>query len=324
MTGKTAALLCALFMLVQSAAAQNYPVKPVTVILPLAAGGPGDVMARYLAQAMQKTLKQPLVIENVGGAGGNIGTARAAKAAPDGYTLLLHHIGMATNPALYRSLQYNPLTDFEYIGLVADVPLMILARGDLAAANLKELASLLRSSRNKLTYAHAGVGSASHLCGLRFFSAIEAEVVTVPYKGTGPAMNDLLGGRVDMLCDAQTPSSAGQIQGGKVKVIGVTSRTRISSLPNIPTLDEQGLKGFEMTVWRGLYAPKGTPKSVVDRLVSSLQEAVRDPEFRAQLAKLGTEPVAESAATPEALRSFLKSEIDKWGTVIRRTGQFLD
>ena len=318
----SAALAALLFC--GAAAAQNYPTKPITVVLPLAPGGPGDVMARYLSQAMQKSLKQPLVIENVGGAGGNIGTARVAKAPPDGYTLLLHHVGMSTSPALYRTLSYNPLTDFEYIGLVADVPLMILARGDFPAATLKDFVAHVRANRDKVTYAHAGVGSASHLCGLRFLSAIDATATAVAYKGTAPAMTDVMAGRVDFICDAQTPSSAGQIQGGKVKIYGVTSRNRISTLPAIPTLDEQGVKGFEATVWRGLYAPRGTPKPVLDRLVSSLQDAVRDTEFRAQLAKLGTEPVADNQVTPEALRAHLKSEIDKWGEVIRKSGQFLD
>jgi tripartite-type tricarboxylate transporter receptor subunit TctC len=230
---------------------------------------------------------------------------------------------MSTSPALYRSLQYNPLTDFEYIGLVADVPMTMIARGNFPAKDFKEFLTYIKANNDKLTYANAGLGAASHLCGLLFMSAIQTDFTTVPYKGTAPAMNDLLGGQVDFMCD-QTTNTTGQIQGGKVKAYGVTSKTRVASLPNIPTLDEQGIKGFEVAVWHGVYAPKRTPQPVLDKLVSALQEALRDTDLKTNLARLGTEPVAQNRATPEALRTFLKTEIDKWGPIIKKAGQYAD
>jgi tripartite-type tricarboxylate transporter receptor subunit TctC len=305
------------------ASAQNYPTKPVSLYIPFAAGGPTDTLGRNLAQVMGKSLKQTVIVENVVGAGGTIAVARAAKASPDGYTVLLHHIGMATAPALYRRLTFNPLTDFEYVGEVADVPMTLIGRGNFPAANLQELLTYAKANKNKMTYANAGLGAASHLCGLLFMNAIQTEFTTVPYKGTAPAMNDLLGGQVDLMCD-QTTNTTSQIQAGKVKVYGVTTKARLASLPNVPTLDEQGLKDFEVVVWHGLYLPKGTSKPVIDRLVSALQDAVKDQDFNANLAKLGSEPVAPSRATPEHLRTFLKSEIEKWGPIIKKAGQYAD
>ena len=303
--------------------AQSYPTKPIVMIVPFAAGGPTDTLGRTLGIAMAKQLKQTILIENVGGAGGNIGVSRAVKATPDGYTLLLHHIGMSTSPALYRKLDYNPLTDLEYIGLVADVPMTLIARGDFPANNFKEFVSYVKANKAKLSLANAGLGAASHLCGLMLMSALQTEVLTVPYTGTAPAMTALLGGQVDFMCD-QTTNTTGQIQGGKVKVYGVTTRTRVPSLPNIPTLDEQGMKGFEVAVWHAVYAPKKTPKPVLDTLVKAQQEALKDNNLKTSLAKLGTEPVAQNRATPDALRSFLKAEIDKWGPVIKKAGQYAD
>ena len=305
------------------AAFAQYPTKPINMVVPFAAGGPTDTLGRNLGIAMGKPLKQTIVIENVGGAGGNIGVTRVAKAAPDGYTVLLHHIGMSTSPALYRKLDYNPLTDFEYVGLVADVPMTLIARGNFPANNFKEFLTYIKANKAKITLANAGLGAASHLCGLLFMSAIETEFTTVPYKGTGPAMNDLLGGQVDFMCD-QTTNTTGQIQGGKVKAYGVTSKTRVPSLSNIPTLEEQGMKGFEVAVWHAIYAPKGTPKVAVDTLVKALQEALRDADLKTNLAKLGTEPTTQARATPEALRNHLKAEIDKWGPVIKKAGQYAD
>jgi tripartite-type tricarboxylate transporter receptor subunit TctC len=303
--------------------AQNFPAKPVNVIVPFAAGGPTDTLTRNLAQAWGKTLKTSMIVENVGGAGGNIGVTRAAKAAPDGYTVLVHHIGMATSPALYRKLDYNPLTDFEYIGLIADVPMTLIARGNFPAKDFNEFLTYIKANKDKVTYANAGIGAASHLCGLLFMNAIKTDFTTVPYKGTAPAMNDLLGGQVDFMCD-QTTNTTGQIRGGKVKVYGVTTRTRVPSLKDIPTLQEQGLKGFEVGVWHAAYAPKKTPKPVVDRLVSTFQQALRDQDLKNNLANLGTEPVAEKMATPQALQAHLKSEIEKWGPIIKAAGQYAD
>jgi tripartite-type tricarboxylate transporter receptor subunit TctC len=315
----TAALAVASF----AALAQGYPAKPVTMIIPFAAGGPTDTLGRNLGAAWGKQLKQTVIIENVGGAGGNIGVTRAARAAPDGYTILLHHIGMATSPALYRKLDYDPLSDFEYIGLVAEVPMTLIARHDFPARDFKEFLAYVRVNNKKVTLANAGIGAASHLCGLLFMSAIQTEFTTVPYKGTGPAMNDLLGGQVDFMCD-QTTNTTGQIKGGKVKVYGVTTRQRVASLKEVPTLDEQGLKGFEIGVWHAVYAPKKTPRPVVERLVSTMQAALKDPDLVSNLAQLGTEPVPQNQATPAFLASHLKAEIAKWSPIIKKAGVYAD
>ncbi len=304
-------------------AADPYPAKTITMIVPFAAGGPTDTVARLVAQSMTTSLKQTVIVENVGGAGGTIGAARVAKAAPDGYTLFLHHIGQSTAPSLYRKLSYNAIDDFEPIGLITDVPMTFIARGDFPAKDFKELVAYVKANKSKVTYANAGVGSASHLCGMLFMSAIETELTTVPYKGTGPAMNDLLGGQVDFMCD-QTTNTTSQIKGGKVKAYAVTTKTRVPSLPNIPTASEAGLPGFEVAVWHGLYAPKGTPKPVVDKVQAALQVALKDPVVKQRFADLGTEPVSAERATPEALRTFLKSEIAKWSPIIKKAGVYAD
>ena len=303
--------------------AQTYPEKTVTVIVPFAAGGPTDTVARLIAQSMGNTLKQQLIIENVGGAGGTIGAARAAKAAPDGYTLFLHHIGQSTAPALYRKLSYDAVNSFEPIGLITDVPMLLVAREDFPAKDLKELLAYVKANKDKVTYANAGLGSASHLCGMLFMTAIETDLTTVPYKGTGPAMNDLLGKQVDLMCDQSTNTSS-QIKSGKIKAYGVTTKTRVGSLPTIPTMNDAGLPGFEVAVWHGLYAPKGTPKPVIDALSKALKIALKDPTVKQRFEDLGTEPVAENRATPEALQAHLKAEIDKWSPIIKKAGVYAD
>src|SRR6185436_19804051 len=219
-------------------------------------------------------------------------------AKPDGYTILIHHIGMATIPTLYRNPGFNPLTDFEYIGLVNEVPMTIIGKPGLPPKDLKELIAYIKANKDKVSYANAGIGAASHLCGMLFMSAIQTDVLTVPYKGTGPAMNDLVGGQVDFMCD-QTTSTTGQIKGGKVKVYGVTSKARVSSLPDVPTLDEQGLKGADVSIWHGLYAPKGTPKPVIDKLVSAMHQALQDPAVQQRFAELGAVTFAPDMQTPE-------------------------
>ncbi|WP_151636098.1 tripartite tricarboxylate transporter substrate binding protein BugD [Noviherbaspirillum aerium] len=312
--------------LVASAAVQaqaNYPSKNITMIVPFAAGGPTDTVARLIAQSMGKTLNQTVIVENVGGAGGTIGAARVAKADPDGYTIFLHHIGQSTAPSLYRKLSYNAIDSFEPIGLVTDVPMTFVARKDFPAKDFKELVSYVKANKAKVTYANAGVGSASHLCGMLFMSAIETELTTVPYKGTGPAMNDLLGGQVDIMCD-QTTNTTSHIKGGKIKAYAATTKTRVPSLPDIPTTTEAGLPNFQVAVWHGLYAPKNTPKPVVDKLAGALQTALKDATVKQRFADLGTEPVADNRATPEALRTFLKSEIDKWSPIIKKAGVYAD
>lgn len=303
--------------------AQDYPSKVITVIVPFAAGGPSDTVARLTAQAMSTVLKQTMIIENVGGAGGTIGAARVAQAKPDGYTIFIHHIGHATAPALYRKLPYDAIRDFEPIGLVNDGAMALVARKDFPAKNLKEFLAYVTANKEKINIANAGVGSASHLCGMLLMSALNAEFTTIPYKGTGPAMNDLLGGQVDFMCD-QTTNNASQIKAGKVAVYGVTTAKRVAAFPDVPTMSEGGMPGFTVTVWHAMYAPKGTPKPVIDKLSHALQEALKDPTLKQRFADLGSEPVATNLATPEALRAHLKSEIDKWGPIIKKAGVFAD
>ena len=303
--------------------AQEYPSKVITLVVPFAAGGPTDTVARLIAQAMGASLKQQIIVENVGGAGGTLGANRVAKAAPDGYTVLLHHIGMSTAPALYRKLPYNAVNDFEPIGLVNDVPMTLVAKRDFPPKDLKDLIAYVKKNKDKVTYANAGLGAASHLCGMLFMVAIDTDLTTVPYKGTAPAMNDLLGGQVDFMCD-QTTNTTSQIKGDKIKVYGVTTKKRVASLPNVPTMDEGGLKGFEISIWHALYAPKGTPKPVIERLTKALQAAIRDTVVRQRFAELGAEPVPDAAATPDALRAHLKAEIDRWGPIIKKAGVYAD
>jgi len=306
-----------------SAAAQQYPTKPLTMLVPYAAGGPTDTVARVVAQAMSKPLGQTVIVENKPSAGGILAPEQVKNSRPDGYTILIHHIGMATTPALYRQLRFNPLTDFEYIGLINDVPMTLIARANFPASNFKEFLAYIKKNKDKVSYANAGIGAASHLCGMLFMSAIETDMLTVPYKGTGPAMNDLLGGQVDFMCD-QTTNTTSQIKSGKVKVYGVTSLKRVPSLPDIPTLDEQGLKGFEVGIWHALYAPKGTPKPVLDKLVGALQDSVKDEGVRKKFADLGATTYPPDKATPAALEKHLKAEIDKWSPLIKKAGVYAD
>jgi tripartite-type tricarboxylate transporter receptor subunit TctC len=230
---------------------------------------------------------------------------------------------MSTAPALYRKLPYNPLTDFVPIGLINEVPMTMVAKKDFPAKDLKELIAYVKANKDKVNYANAGLGAASHLCGMLFMTAIQTDVTTVPYGGTAPAMNDLLGGQVDFMCD-QTTNTTSQIKAGKINVYGVTTKKRVASLPNVPTMDEAGLKGFEVSIWHALYAPKGTPKAVIDKLTKALQEALTDNNVKQRFAELGTEPVEQKRATPEALREHLKAEIDRWGPIIKKAGVYAD
>lgn len=305
------------------ALAQQYPTKSITMIVPFAAGGPTDTVARSLGQAMSKSLGQSIVVENVGGAGGTVGAARARNAQADGYTIFLHHIGMSTAPTLYRKLSFNPQTDFEYVGLVVDVPMTLIARSDFPANSFAEFLRFARDNKAKMNLANAGIGSASHLCGLLFMSSIETDFTTVPFSGTAPAMNALLGKQVDFMCD-QTTNTTGQIAANSVKVFGVTSRSRVATLPNVPTLQEQGLKGFEVGVWHGLYAPKNTPRPIVERLTAALQAGARDPEFTQRMSDLGATVYPAAQMTPAALQSHLKAEIERWAPIIKRAGSYAD
>jgi tripartite-type tricarboxylate transporter receptor subunit TctC len=319
---KTFVGVCAL-VVAGASAAQTYPTKPVALMVPFAAGGPTDTVARGLAQAMGKTLGQTIVVENVPGAGGTIAPTKLKGAAPDGYTLLLAHIGMSTAPALYRSLPFKPLEDFEHVGQVVDVPMTFVAKKDFPPNDFKSMIDYVRKNKDKVTYANAGLGAASHLCGLLFMSAIEADVTTVPYKGTAPAMNDLLGGQVDFMCD-QTTNTTSYIKSGKIKAYAVTTKSRIESLKELPPASEAGLPGFDLAVWHGIYAPKGTPKPVIDKLVASLQSAIADQQFVQRMADLGSVVVSKDKATPEGLRNHLKAEIDRWSPIIKKAGVYAD
>ncbi len=305
------------------AGAQGYPTKPVTLIVPFAAGGPTDIVTRQLAQAMMKPMGGTVIVENKPGAGGTLAVEFVAKAPADGYTVLVHHIGMSTAPALYRVLRFNPMNDFEYIGQVVDVPMTLVANKDFPPNTFAELIPYLKANKAKVNYANAGLGAASHLCGLLFMSTIEIDLQTIPYKGTAPAMTDLQGGQVQLLCD-QTTQTTSLITTGRVKAYGVTTKEKVSSLPNLATLDSQGLKGFDLAVWHGMYAPKGAPKAVTDKLNMALQAALKDPGFRTAMDKLGAIVVPPAKQTPEGLKTFLKAEIDKWTPIIKKAGQYAD
>ena len=305
------------------ALADGYPSRTITLVVPFAAGGPTDVVARAISVPMAKALGQTVVVENRTGAGGTLAAAAVARAAPDGYTFLIHHNGMATAPALYRKLPYNPLTDFEYISQVVDVPMTLVARKDLPAKTFPELLTYLKAQGDKVNLAHAGLGAVSHLCGMVFRQAIGVDLTTVPYQGTGPAMAALLGGQVDLLCD-QTTQTVPQIKGGSVRFYGVTTANRIKALPDAPTLAEQGLKGFEVMVWHGIYAPKGTPKEATEKFNSAVRAALRDPMVMTRMADLGAEIVPEAKLTPDGLRSWLKQETERWGPVIKAAGVYAD
>ncbi len=305
------------------AQASKYPDKPITLVIPFAVGGPTDVVARMMSIPMAKSLGQSVIVENVNGAGGTIGANKVAKAAPNGYTILLHHMGMSTAPSLYNKLNFDPLADFEYIGQGLDVPMTLLARKDIPANNLQELIAYIKANEQKVSLADAGLGAVSNLCGLMFKSAIGVNITTIPYKGTGPAMNDLLGGQVDILCD-QTTQTVPMIKDNRVKVFGVTTLKRLDALPNVPTLDEQGLKGFEVKVWHGMYAPKGTPAPILKKLNTALRFAMADPTIKQRLADLSSDIPPANKMTAEGLREHLKLEINKWGPVIRKAGVSAD
>ena len=303
--------------------AQTYPDRPISLVVPFAAGGPTDVVARMIAIPMGKALGQTVLVENTVGAGGTIAAQRVARAAPNGYTIFIHHMGMATAPALYKKLNFDPLKDFDYIGQVVDVPMTLLARKDFPANNFKELQTYVKANKEKVSMANAGLGAVSHLCGLLFMTAMDTTLNTIPYKGTGPAMNDLLGGQVDLLCD-QTSQTVPLIKENRVKVYGVTTLKRLEVLANVPTLDEQGLKGFEVKVWHGMYAPKGTPAPALDKINAALRVALQDPMVKQRFKDLSLEVPSMDKVTPAGLKTHLEAEILKWGPVIRKAGIYAD
>ena len=304
--------------------------KPISLVVPFAAGGPTDRVARDLAEAMRKSMggSANFVVENVNGAGGTIGAAKVSKATPDGYTLLVHHIGMAAAPGLYRKLPYKPLEDFEYLGMINEVPMTIIGKPQLPANNYRDFENYIRANAGKLNIAHAGLGSASHLCGLMWQSAINAKeaMTTIPFSGTAPAMNALVGGQVDMMCD-QTTNTTGQIEAGRVKAFAVTTAKPLSGnklLKDYPTLQEMGLKGFDLTIWHGLYAPKGTPPAVLAQLNTALKLALKDPDFMKKQDALGAVIVNDKRVDPVAHKAFVASEINKLKTVIDAAGKYAD
>jgi tripartite-type tricarboxylate transporter receptor subunit TctC len=299
--------------------AQPYPNRPITIIVPAAAGGPTDTVARLMGESMGRTLGQQIIVENVGGAGGTIGMARVAKAAADGYTLAVWHIAQATAPALYDNLRYHVVDDFDTIGRITDVPMTIVGKANLEANSIAELLAWVKQKQAAVTYAHAGIGSASYLCALMFMSATGTQMTAVSYRGTGPAMNDLLGGQFDMMCD-QTTGTTNQIKNGKIKGYAATTRERLAVLPELPTLDESDVKGFEVTAWHAMWAPKGLPAEATEKLVSALQAALKDEKVIERFASLATEPVKLDQATPAALKAHLVAEVAKWGPVIKAAG----
>jgi tripartite-type tricarboxylate transporter receptor subunit TctC len=314
------ALLLALLLLsTLPAFGQEYPTRPITLVVPFSAGGPGDVIARLLGTSMSATLKQPIVVENVVGAGGTIGTNWVAKAAPDGYSLLLMHVGQATAPALYAKLPFDPVADFAPIGLVTDVPMILVARPNFPAKDLKELVAYVRVQGDKITYGNVGLGSASHLCGLMFMSAVGAKLTPIYYKGGGPALNDIIAGHIDVYCDPATGPTP-HIKAGTITGYAITSKERVLTLPNLPTSAEAGIPAFDVTTWYGIYAPRNTPKPILDSLVVALQKALKDPALTNRFAELSMTPVEEERATPAALEHLLKAEIERWERIIRDAG----
>lgn len=322
------ALALAAALVPAGAHAEDFPAKnkTITIVVPYAAGGPTDRVARDLAEALRKPLGDvSVVVDNTAGAGSTIGTARVARATPDGYTLLLNHISMATMPSMYRKLPFSVPSDFEFLGLVNDVPMTLIGRPSLPPNNYKELTTWIAQNKGNINLGHAGLGSASHLCGLLYQSTIKVEMTPVPYKGTAPAMTDLIGGQIDLLCD-QTTNTTGQIEAKKVKAYAVTTlqRLRTPALKDLPTLDESGLKNFQVTIWHGLYAPKGTPAGVQKKLNDALKQALKDPEFVKKQEGLGAVIVTDGRVDPAGHKKFVLAEIDKWGAIIKTAGSYAD
>lgn len=312
------------FLLFQAPlSAQDYPTRPITLLVPFAAGGATDTVARVTAQSMSKLLGQPIVIENALGAGGTIAATRASRAEPDGYTLLIHHIGISTAATLYRNLPYDTKTAFSPIGIVTYAPMTIIARPDLPPNDLRELVSYIKANGDKMTFGNAGLGAASHLCGMLFMIAVDKQIQAIPYKGNAPVMNDLMARQIDLTCD-QTTNTTQPILSKLVKSYAITTKKRLASLPDLPTADEAGLKGFEVSAWHGIYAPKGTPDAIVQKLSQALQGALKDPDLVKRFGDINTDPVSQEEATPKALKALLDSEVDRWAPIIKSTGQFAD
>lgn len=312
-------LALALLSVIFSAAAQDYPSRTITMVMPYAAGGPGDTITRVFAGAMQKTLGQQIIVDNTAGAAGSIGTAKVARAKPDGYTLLMIHVSHATNKFMFKNLPYDPVDSFEPIGRATTGPMIVTARKDFPSTSLAEFLGYIKANAAKINLAHAGVGSASHLCGLMLMNALQVKFNEVPYKGTGPALTDLMGGQVDLLCD-QTSGTVPAVKGGKIKAYAVAGKARLPSLPDLPAISEGGVQGLDISISFGLYAPKGTPKPVLARLSDALQKAVVDQETTSRLDSMGVSAVGADLATPQALGEHLKYEIGTLGGLLVKAG----
>ena len=319
--------LAALATVALGAQAADFPIKDkvVTIVVPFVAGGPTDRVARDLAEALRKPLGTTVVVDNAAGAGGSIGANKVAKANADGYTLLLHHVGMATMPTLVRNIPFKVESDFEYLGMVNDVPMTLIAKPTLPASNYKELTGWIAQNKGKINLGNAGIGSASHLCGLLFQTAMKTDMTAVPYKGTAPAMTDLIGGQIDLMCD-QTTNTSSQIEAKKVKAFAVTTNKRLTTaaLKDLPTLQESGLKDFEVTIWHGLYAPKGTPADVQKKLNDALKVALKDPDFIKKQEGLGAVVVTDKRIEAAEHKKFVASEIAKWSPIIKAAGVYAD
>jgi tripartite-type tricarboxylate transporter receptor subunit TctC len=316
-------VVAALALGIGAASAQDYPSNTITIVVPFSAGGPTDTVTRLIAESMARTLGEQIIVENVGGAGGTLGARRVAQAEPDGYTLLVHHIGMATSATLYRSLPYDPRTAFAPIGLITEVPMTLVARPDFPPEDLAGLISYVQENADQVLYANAGIGAASQLCGMLIMQALDTQLTTVPYQGTGPAMTDLMGGQVDFMCD-QTTNTTNPIKAGSIKAYAAFTDERLEVLPDLPTAKEAGLEGIEIAIWHGLYAPAGTPEDAVAKLSDALKAALADEHVVQRFAELGTAPVPPEAATPEALQEKLLSEIDRWKPVIEEAGVYAE
>ena len=323
--GAAAAAIGLVATSISTTAWAEFPDKPITLVVPFSAGGPSDKIARDLADALRKPLAQTVIVDNTAGAGGTIGAARVARASPDGYTLLVHHIGISTAPALYKKLPYKTLEDFEYLGLINEAPSTLIGKPGLAANNFAELRKWIGSNDGKVNLANAGVGSASHLCGLVLQATLQSKMAFVPYKGTAPAMTDLMGGQVDLMCE-QATNAVPQIEAKKVKVFGVTSKQRMAlpALAQVPTLAEAGLAGFEMSVWHGVYAPKGTPPAVLAKLNAAIRAALKDPELIQREEALGVRIVTDARLEPAEHKKYVEGEMNRWARIIKDSGETAD
>ena len=303
--------------------AQTYPERPITLIVPFVAGGGADAVGRVIANGMSAQLNQPIVIENVGGAGGTLGAGRGARAQPDGYTLTLTHLGQAASATLYRKLPFDPIGDFEPIGVTAMVPMIIIGPKSSTAKDIVELIAQIRSKKNGMTIANGGLGSGSHFCGMLFMTALKTQMQVVPYKSAAPAMNDVLGGRIDVMCD-QVTTAGEQAKSGAVTAFAVTTKARLPGMPDLPTLNELVLPGFELGIWIGLAAPKGTSQPILEKLASAMKAALANPDVVRRLDEFGTQPAAKELLEPARFKKFFQEEADKWRPIITESGTYAD